>query len=112
MLIIENRAAWHPSLTDETIRDVCALRDQFTNAARAAAAYIELGQPVPAEYREATIDILINGPPKVGFCLFCGTKWDGIEPDACNEECLDCGAPEVFGCAYLLDQIGKSEESK
>lgn len=36
-----------------------------------------------------------------GACLACGAKVSGVEPDAANYECPECGAMEVFGYEEL-----------
>lgn len=39
-----------------------------------------------------------------GFCRACGAEVEGVEPDARNEECEECGAMEVYGgeeCLFL-----------
>ena len=37
-----------------------------------------------------------------GFCTACGADADGVEPDAQNYRCEECGAMQVFGAAELL----------
>lgn len=37
-----------------------------------------------------------------GFCLFCGETAYGVEPDARNYTCEECGATEAFGASELL----------
>jgi hypothetical protein len=37
-----------------------------------------------------------------GFCLSCGLEHFGIEPDAENYLCEDCGEPEVMGAEQIL----------
>lgn len=37
-----------------------------------------------------------------GFCMACGAKAHGVEPDARNYKCESCGKPEVFGAEELL----------
>jgi transcription elongation factor Elf1 len=37
-----------------------------------------------------------------GFCLICGNEASGVEPDAENYECENCGAEQVFGAEELL----------
>jgi hypothetical protein len=36
-----------------------------------------------------------------GFCLACGHKQSGCEPDTRNYECHECGATEVFGAEEI-----------
>lgn len=37
-----------------------------------------------------------------GFCLACGADADGVEPDAENYECVECGEYMVFGAEQVL----------
>jgi hypothetical protein len=37
-----------------------------------------------------------------GYCLACGMDAYGIEPDARNYKCEECGKTEVFGIEELL----------
>lgn len=37
-----------------------------------------------------------------GFCLICGEEASGVEPDARNYTCDNCGAEQVFGAEELL----------
>lgn len=37
-----------------------------------------------------------------GFCIFCGERASGIEPDAEKYECECCGMPGVYGAEELL----------
>jgi len=41
-----------------------------------------------------------------GFCLACGAEIDGVEPDAENYECENCGSWQVFGAEELLLHVG------
>jgi len=38
----------------------------------------------------------------VGFCRNCGQEANGVEPDARNYVCEECGETEVFGAEELL----------
>ena len=38
----------------------------------------------------------------VGYCLKCGSKAYGVEPDARKYECDNCGAFKVYGADELL----------
>ena len=42
------------------------------------------------------------GTDNPGFCLACGNKQDGCEPDAERYECEDCGRRQVYGAAEIL----------
>ena len=46
-----------------------------------------------------------NVPTYYGFCLACGKKVNGVEPDARNYTCQKCGKPEVFGAEEILLSI-------
>jgi len=37
-----------------------------------------------------------------GFCVGCGTKHKGIEPDARKYTCRRCGLPKVYGSEELV----------
>jgi hypothetical protein len=37
-----------------------------------------------------------------GFCLACGYEQDGVEPDARDYTCEECGAHKVYGAEELL----------
>ena len=37
-----------------------------------------------------------------GFCLACGEKQDGCEPDAQRYECESCGEKKVCGAEQIL----------
>lgn len=37
-----------------------------------------------------------------GFCLSCGAKAKGVEPDACEYKCEKCGEPKVYGAEECL----------
>tara|TARA_Y100000034_G_C6525521_1_gene226260 strand:+ start:135 stop:296 length:162 start_codon:yes stop_codon:yes gene_type:complete len=41
-----------------------------------------------------------------GFCLACGEDAYGVEPDARNYECEECGEKEVFGAEECLMACG------
>lgn len=38
----------------------------------------------------------------VGFCIACGRKATGVEPDACEYECEYCERRTVFGAEEIL----------
>lgn len=37
-----------------------------------------------------------------GFCTTCGAYHEGIEPDAREYDCEECGAPTVYGAEELV----------
>lgn len=41
----------------------------------------------------------------IGFCVACGAEHDGVEPDARQYECQDCGKLKVYGAEELLLMI-------
>lgn len=41
-----------------------------------------------------------------GFCTACGAEVDGVEPDARNYKCEECGRNKVFGAEELLITMG------
>jgi hypothetical protein len=43
-----------------------------------------------------------SGLENPGFCLACGERQDGCEPDARNYECEICGEHQVFGAEEIL----------
>lgn len=45
------------------------------------------------------------GTEDPGFCLACGERREGCEPDAEGYECYDCGAMQVMGAELLLMHI-------
>ena len=44
----------------------------------------------------------VGADDSLGFCTACGAEAFGVEPDARNYECEECGATEVFGAEELL----------
>ncbi len=38
----------------------------------------------------------------LGFCLACGAEASGVEPDAREYECEECGERKVYGAEELL----------
>lgn len=38
----------------------------------------------------------------IGFCIACGNEEYGVEPDAKQYECSDCGEKKVYGAEELL----------
>jgi hypothetical protein len=37
-----------------------------------------------------------------GFCIACGERSEGVEPDAREYECEACGASKVYGAEELV----------
>lgn len=48
-----------------------------------------------AEY--GSLEEAMFGDNLEGICHSCGFIQDGVEPDACNYKCDNCGKDEVFG---------------
>jgi hypothetical protein len=44
----------------------------------------------------------VEADDNTGFCLACGEEAYGVEPDARNYECEECGKRKVFGAQELL----------
>ena len=42
------------------------------------------------------------GLGNAGFCLACGADAEGVEPDARNYTCEECGEEEVHGAEEVL----------
>ena len=38
----------------------------------------------------------------IGFCVVCGAEHDGVEPDARQYPCRECGKLSVYGAEELL----------
>ncbi len=45
---------------------------------------------------------IMEGDNSEGFCLACGKRAYGVEPDARRYTCEDCGQPKVYGAEELL----------
>ena len=43
-----------------------------------------------------------EGLENPGFCLACGARADGCEPDARECECEECGERKVYGAEEIL----------
>jgi hypothetical protein len=43
-----------------------------------------------------------KGPVSYGFCVACGKKHSGVEPDARKYPCKGCGKNAVYGAEELL----------
>jgi hypothetical protein len=56
-------------------------------------------------HRSITLERLteaIEADDCLGFCLACGSEAFGVEPDAEEYECEECGEPEVYGAEQIL----------
>jgi hypothetical protein len=57
------------------------------------------------EHKKITFEMLeaiIHGDNATGFCRACGYEQDGVEPDARDYECENCGLNLVYGAEELL----------
>jgi predicted RNA-binding Zn-ribbon protein involved in translation (DUF1610 family) len=48
------------------------------------------------------IQSAIESEKYIGFCLSCGAETDGVEPDAREYECDECGVESVYGAEEIL----------
>ena len=44
----------------------------------------------------------VESDDSIGFCTECGCEHYGVEPDAREYECEECGADKVYGAEELL----------
>lgn len=51
---------------------------------------------------EAEVFAAIKEDDNSGFCIVCGTRHEGIEPDARNYKCESCGKLKVFGAEQIV----------
>ena len=42
----------------------------------------------------------------LGFCLACGATAHGVESDARDYTCEECGQPKVYGAEEVLMMVG------
>ena len=47
------------------------------------------------------IETAITEDADLGFCIACGAEADGVEPDAREYECDECGEHKVYGAEEL-----------
>ena len=55
-----------------------------------------------------TVDRIVEAAESgedMGFCLACGADAYGVEPDARQYECDECGAEKVYGAEELLMMV-------
>ena len=53
------------------------------------------------QFKQALSDVQRAAGEHAGFCLACGVRVDGIEPDARRYLCEECGAEKVYGAEEL-----------
>lgn len=61
-----------------------------------------LGIKKPVRIDPDEIIEAIESDENAGFCILCGEKAYGVEPDARNYTCEYCGSPKVFGAEELM----------
>jgi hypothetical protein len=59
---------------------------------------------MPGKYKLTLSRIMeaVEADDHLGFCKACGAEAYGVEPDARNYDCEECGAAQVFGAEELL----------
>lgn len=50
----------------------------------------------------AAIEESMFGTSNIGFCIHCGAKTHGVEPDAEKYRCEECGKQAVYGAEQIL----------
>ena len=48
---------------------------------------------------------LVQADDNLGICKACGAEATGVEPDARNYKCEECGEASVFGAKELLFEV-------
>ena len=64
-----------------------------------------IGKQTGKKYVVQSIDTLMESAETdgtTGYCIFCGSEADGIEPDAGKCECAECGRDGVYGAEELI----------
>lgn len=56
------------------------------------------------QYKPAlkSLERIINSGNCEGYCLACGDKAYGVEPDAAKYTCESCDKPKVYGAEQLI----------
>jgi hypothetical protein len=54
----------------------------------------------------AAVEDSTFGMSSAGFCLDCGADADGVEPDAGEYKCEECGQMRVYGAEAVLMMVG------
>lgn len=53
------------------------------------------------QYKPSIAQVLRMSEKNQGWCLACGKKQDGVEPDARRYQCEHCGKAKVYGAEEL-----------
>ena len=59
----------------------------------------------PMKLNIETILEAVQSDENIGFCRACGQSQGGVEPDAKNYKCANCGEMQVFGAEELLIEL-------
>jgi len=59
-----------------------------------------------AKIRISEVMEAVESGEDMGFCLGCGAEAYGVEPDARQYECDECGSEKVYGAEEILMMIG------
>lgn len=62
----------------------------------------KIHESITIERVVAAVESQIFGLEDPGFCIACGADATGVEPDARNYLCEECGEKKVFGASELL----------
>jgi len=63
---------------------------------------VEVHKSITEEAIMDAVERRMNSLDNPGFCISCGCEVDGVEPDAREYECEDCGGPFIYGADELL----------
>ena len=67
-----------------------------------------VGEEQTLDETRITVDRVIEAVEAdhcIGFCVSCGAKNYGVEPDAREYLCEECGEPKVYGAEDLLIRL-------
>ena len=57
----------------------------------------------PTVHASITSETVTEGIEQdIGFCIRCGAETDGVEPDAHDRRCDECGELAVYGAEELV----------
>lgn len=60
-----------------------------------------MGKPTRLELLKMAMQA-VKEEDYVGFCMACGAETSGVEPDACEYECEECGEHKVYGAGEII----------